>query len=333
MTWRGKRVLVTGGAGFLGSNLVDALVKFGATVTALDSLHSGGIANLDDARSKIVFREADVRDWEAVRNATRGQDVVFHLAANADVPYSLEHPQFDFDVNVLGSQNVMRACMANDVGRLVFASTAAVYGDPVYTPMDEDHPLKPISPYGASKLAAENLGFAYHRTYGLPFTAISISNSYAERQAKYVIHDFLAKLLNDPGKLEVLGDGNQRRDFCHVSDVSRCFLLAAESDATRGEALNLAGAGSISIRELASLVLELLGLEGKTQVSYTSKSWQGDISLLLPDIAKARRASWIQPGSSAEGRRGCFDSMAGGEEGMAAERPQVPLDPLYGDGL
>ena len=295
MTWRGKRVLVTGGAGFLGSNLVDALVKFGATVTALDSLHSGGIANLDDARSKIVFREADVRDWEAVRNATRGQDVVFHLAANADVPYSLEHPQFDFDVNVLGSQNVMRACMANDVGRLVFASTAAVYGDPVYTPMDEDHPLKPISPYGASKLAAENLGFAYHRTYGLPFTAIRISNSYGERQAKYVIHDFLAKLLNDPGKLEVLGDGNQRRDFCHVSDVSRCFLLAAESDPTRGEALNLAGAGSISIRELASLVLELLGLEGKTQVSYTSKSWQGDISLLLPDIAKARRLLGYNP--------------------------------------
>ncbi len=295
MTWRGKRVLVTGGAGFLGSHLVDALVKCGATVTALDSLHSGDMANLDEARSQIVFREADVRDWEAMRDATRHQDVVFHLAANADVPYSLEHPQFDFEVNVLGSQNLMRACMANDVGRLVFASTAAVYGDPVYTPMDEDHPLRPVSPYGASKLAAENLGFAYHRSFGLPFTAIRISNSYGERQAKYVIHDFLAKLLSDPGKLEVLGDGSQHRDFCHVSDVSRCFLLAAESDATRGEALNLAGSGSISIADLAHLVLELLGLEGETEVRYTGRSWQGDISLLLPDIAKARRLLGFSP--------------------------------------
>ena len=185
--------------------------------------------------------------------------------------------------------------MANAVGRLVFASTAAVYGDPVYTPMDEGHPLRPISPYGASKLAAENLGFGYHRTYGLPFTAIRISNSYGERQAKYVIHDFLAKLLGDPGRLEVLGDGNQRRDFCNVSDVSRCFLLAAESDATRGEALNLAGSGSISIAELAHLVLELLGLDGKTEVSYTDRSWQGDISLLLPDITKARRLLGFSP--------------------------------------
>ena len=295
MTWKGKRVLVTGGAGFLGSHLVDALVKSGATVTALDSLHSGNMANLDEARSQIVFREADVRDWYAMRDATRHQDVVFHLAANADVPYSLEHPQFDFEVNVLGSQNIMRACMANDVARLVFASTAAVYGDPVYTPMDEDHPLRPISPYGASKLAAENLGFAYHRAFGLPFTAIRISNSYGERQAKYVIHDFLAKLLNDPGRLEVLGDGGQHRDFCHVSDVSRCFLLAAESDATRGEALNLAGPGSISIGDLAHLLLELLGLEGKTEISYTGRSWQGDISLLLPDTAKARRLLGFSP--------------------------------------
>ena len=304
MTWQGKRVLVTGAAGFVGSHLVDALVKCGATVTALDSLHSGDMANLDEARSLIAFREADVRDWEAVNDATRHQDVVFHLAANADVPYSLEHPQFDFEVNVLGSQNIMRACMANDVGRLVFASTAAVYGDPVYTPMDEDHPLRPISPYGASKLAAENLGFAYHRSFGLPFTAIRISNSYGERQTKYVIHDLLAKLLSDPGRLEVLGDGNQHRDFCHVSDVSRCFILAAESDTMRGEALNLAGPGSISIRDLAHLVLELLGLDGKTAVSYTGRSWQGDISLLLPDIAKARRLLGFSPEIALKGGLG-----------------------------
>ena len=166
MTWSGKKVLVTGAAGFLGSNLVDSLVSAGAIVTALDSLHSGTLANLGEAQSRIAFREGDVRDQETVLDATRGQEVVFHLAANADVPYSVEHPQFDFDVNVIGSHNIMRACMANDVGRLVFASSAAVYGDPVYTPMDEDHPLRPVSPYGASKLAAENLGFAYHKTFG-----------------------------------------------------------------------------------------------------------------------------------------------------------------------
>ncbi len=230
-----------------------------------------------------------------MQSATRGRDIVFHLAANADVPYSVEHRQFDFDVNVVGSHNVMQACMANDVGRLVFASTAAVYGDPVYTPMDEDHPLSPVSPYGASKLAAENLGFAYHKTYGLPFTAIRISNSYGQRQSRYVVHDFLAKLLRDPDRLEVLGDGQQRRDFCHVSDVSRCFMLAVERDEALGEALNLAGAGAISIAELAQLILELLGLQGRTEVTYSHKSWKGDISLLLPDTAKAERLLGFRP--------------------------------------
>ena len=295
MRWQGKRVLVTGGAGFLGSNLVRSLLEVGAQVSAFDNLMSGTLENLADLLAEIEFRQGDVRDCDAVGQAISGQEVVFHLAANADVPYSVEHPQHNFEVNVVGTQNVMNSCMETGVGRLIFASSAAVYGVPNYTPMDEEHPLNPVSPYGASKLAGEHLGFSYHKTYGLPFSAIRISNSYGEGQSKYVMYDVLAKLLRDPDHLEILGDGEQKRNFCYVSDVCRSFLLVAESDQTTGEALNLAGTRPISIRQLTDLILDVLGLLGRTQVSFTQETRPGDIALLLPDAAKIQRMLGFVP--------------------------------------
>jgi len=278
MKLAGAKVLVTGAAGFLGSHVVDALVSEEAEVTALDDLSTGVLANLDAARARIRFVRVDVRDRAGVVEAMRGQQLVFHFAANADVPRSAREPDYDFAVNVVGGQNVLRAAV-DQGARVVFASSAAVYGPPAKAPVDEQHPLMPISPYGAAKVAVEKLGFAYAEVYGLPFTAVRIFNTYGERQPRYVMFDLLRKIAVDPARLEVLGTGDQRRSYCHVSDAARLFLLAGASDEAVGQAVNLAGESTVSIRELASLIARLLG-RSEMSFTFTGQSWPGDISLL-----------------------------------------------------
>lgn len=295
MSWNGTRALVTGGAGFVGSHLVDALLAAGAQVTVLDNLSAGRPENLRHVADRITFIEGDVRDEATVARAVRDQEFVFHLAANADVPQSVKDPRYDFESNAVGSYHVWRACLAAGVGRVIFSSSAAVYGEPLRRPMDEDHPLRPISPYGASKVAGEMLGFAYHHTYGLPFTAMRIFNAYGERLSRYVIYDLLAKLERSPDDLEVLGDGRQVRDYCYVADTCRAFLLAAQCGAALGQAINVAGGHPITIADLVSLLLRLLHLEGRTRVHYTGTSWQGDIKALHADTRKAQRLLGFAP--------------------------------------
>lgn len=295
MSLAGKRALVTGGAGFIGSHLVDVLLGAGAQVTVLDNLDTGKTSNLEQAADQIHFVQGDVKDKTTVHQVVAGQNIVMHLAANADVPNSVEHPQYDFETNVVGTYNVLRACVEHQVERVISASSAAVYGPPIHRPTGEDHPLLPISPYGASKMAGEALGFAYHHTYGLPFTAIRIFNSYGERQPRYVMYDLLMKLARSPNTLEVLGDGTQVRDFCYVRDTARAFLQAAERDEAIGEAVNIAGVTAISIAQLVSMLLRLLSLQDHTRVRYTGVSWQGDIPIMVADTGKAIRLLGFSP--------------------------------------
>ena len=220
-------VLVTGGAGFIPSYVVEGLVSRGANVTVIDDLSGGSISNLDGCREAIEFVDLELND-PRVAAIVAQQRCVFHLGANADVPLSVADPDLDFRSNVTGSYNVMRAALNSDVEKFVFASSAAVYGEPQYTPIDESHPTLPISPYGASKLAIERLGIAYHATYGFGFSAIRIFNTYGIRQPRYVMYDLLRKLQADPTALEVLGTGDQVRDYCYVTDTARCFLTVAE---------------------------------------------------------------------------------------------------------
>ncbi|MGZ6126538.1 MAG: NAD-dependent epimerase/dehydratase family protein, partial [Myxococcales bacterium] len=298
MTLRGVPVLVTGGAGFLGSHLVDALVKEGAAVTAFDDLSSGRRENLASSADRIRFIEGDVRDREQVRAAIRGQKIVFHLAANADVPRSVAEPDFDFDVNVRGGHHVLRTA-TEERARVVFASSAAVYGPPLQTPVGEDHPLLPVSPYGAAKVAVERLGFAAASVYGLSFTAVRIFNTYGERQPRYVMFDLMRKIAEDPRGIEMLGTGEQRRSYCHVSDAVQLFVRAADSEDARGRAVNLAGDSTLSIRELAAVVLGLLGRK-KTKVRFTGKSWPGDIGVLSGDAGWARKHLGFAPSVALE---------------------------------
>src|SRR5215472_7497076 len=280
--WTRKRVLVTGGAGFIGSHLAEALVEAGAEVTVLDDLSSGRRENLEAVHRRIRLVDATVCDRARVQEAVRGQQVVFHLAANANVPRSVVEPDLDFTTNAVGSFNVLRACVESGA-RAIVASSAAVYGPPRYAPMDEEHPLRPISPHGAAKVAMEQLGFTYSAVHGLKFTSIRIFNTFGERQTQYVMVDLLRKLSENADQLEVLGSGAQSRSYCHVSDACRLFMDVARSDLALGRAVNLTGDPAISIRDLAAMLVDLLNLRGRTQISFSGQSWPGDIENLSGD--------------------------------------------------
>jgi UDP-glucose 4-epimerase len=282
-----RRVLVTGGAGFLGSHMVDSLLAQGAHVTVFDNLQSGTLDNLSQATEQILFLQADVRDYGALEAAMANQDTVFHFAANASVPRSVEDPVYDFDANARGTFNLCRAAHVHHPRKVVLASSAAVYGEPQYVPMDEKHPLEPLSPYGASKVAGEKVGMAFHRTFGLGLSVVRIFNSYGPRQPRYVIHDLIRKLQRDSSRLEVLGDGSQVRDYSHVSDTIRAFLLVGELGETDGQVYNAAGGQPISISELVRLVVELWD-RGPTEIVYTGRSWAGDIKCLIADTTRLR---------------------------------------------
>lgn len=287
MNLTNKRILVTGGAGFVPSHVVDAFVTAGAKVTVIDNFAAGKRENLAHLEGKIELVEMDIRD-ESIIDLVKKQDVVIHMAANADVPVSVQKPDYDFQNNVIGSYNVLKACLDSNVQKVVFASSAAVYGEPEYTPIDEKHPLNPRSPYGAAKLAIERLGIAYYATYGLPFTAIRIFNTYGERQPRYVMYDLLRKLYNDPTKLEVLGTGDQVRDYSYATDTAQAFLLAAQNDHSAGQVYNIAGGNPISIKELVIKLIDTLNLKN-VKVTYTGKSWPGDINKLIADVDKIQQ--------------------------------------------
>ena len=276
------KALVTGGAGFIGSHLVERLAADGIDVTVLDNFQAGTRKNLQEVGATIQVIEGDTRDQHVLNKAVTDIDVVYHLAANASVPYSVDNPRYDFETNAGGTFNVLEASRNSDVSKVVYASSAAVYGEPVYTPMDEDHPLHPVSPYGVSKLTGEKYGFIFKETYGLPFSALRIFNTYGPRQSRYVMYDFLKKLKENPEALEVLGTGEQVRDYCYVSDTVNAFRIITEYEGV----YNVAGGTPTSIREVAESMVSQVA--PGAEITYTGKSWKGDITVLTADITKIK---------------------------------------------
>ncbi len=281
MSLKEKNVLVTGGAGFIGSHMVELLYDEGAGVTVFDNLSAGTLANL---HVQCKFIKGDLRDEASVRKALERVDIIFHFGANASVPFSVDNPRYDFETNAIGTFNILNAALNSNVKKIVYASTAAVYGEPRQIPVPETHPLEPISPYGASKLAAERMGFAFKETYGMDFAAVRIFNTYGPRQPRYVMYDFIHKLRKNPSVLEVLGTGEQVRDYCYVSDMVEAFLLVAE----KGSGVyNAAGGSPVSIKELAELMVSLISPDA--EIRYGGKTWKGDINTLYADIARLKK--------------------------------------------
>ncbi|HZO87538.1 MAG TPA: SDR family NAD(P)-dependent oxidoreductase [Chthonomonadaceae bacterium] len=309
--------LVTGGGGFIGSHLAERLVALGARVTVLDNLQAGNWHNLCKVREWVRTVEADVRDAAAVAKVieqTRPR-FVFHLAANASVPGSVESPAYDFESNCAGTFHILNALrLAGGCEKVILASSGAVYGEPGGFPIREDDPLRPISPYGASKLSAEVQARMFHAVYGVPVVIARLFNTYGPRMARFVVLDFLRKLRSDPTRLEVLGTGKQVRDFTYVSDtVEGLLVLAAHGE--DGQAYNLSSGANCSVTELAHSLIAALGLTGKTEIAYTGKSWVGDAQRWEVSIEKIRALGYRPCVPLCEGLARTIDWFAGSNQG------------------
>jgi len=262
------RVLVTGGAGFIGSTLVDRLLAEGCDVDVVDDLSTGSLANLADARSqrarKCTFQRLDVRSkGVAELMAHRKPEVVFHLAAQKSVTESVNDPSFDAEVNVLGSLNVLQGALEAETRKIVFAgSGGTLYGIPESIPTREGHPQHPISPYGVSKKAVGDYLYYYREVHGLEYTTLALANVYGPRQDPHgeagVVAIFAAKLL-DGERPTIFGDGEQTRDYVYVDDVADAFTRAAEKAA--GLTVNIGTGTETSVQHLYDLMARSVGFE------------------------------------------------------------------------
>jgi dTDP-glucose 4,6-dehydratase len=258
-TWRGRRVAVTGAAGFIGSHLVEHLLEREADVTAFvryNSRSENGLLATEHDRLTIV--RGDVRDLETISGLVSDIDTVFHLAALVGIPYSYIHVGEVVAVNVLGTLNVMTAAKEVGVERVIIASTSEVYGSAQFVPMDETHPRRPQSPYAASKVASDAIAMSFHAAFGVPVTIVRPFNTYGPRQSdRAIIPTIISQAL--AREEVVLGNVTPRRDFTYVADTAAGFIAAAEARATIGEELNLGTGADISVGELAQKIGELLG--------------------------------------------------------------------------
>jgi dTDP-glucose 4,6-dehydratase len=262
--WAGKKVLVTGADGFIGSHLVEGLVAEGAEVRAFVYYNSFGSAGwLDETnaetRKTVQLFAGDIRDAGRVHEAVADREIVFHLASLIGIPYSYVAPQSYIETNVGGALNVLNACRRAAVERLVHTSTSEVYGTAQYVPMDEKHPLQGQSPYSASKIGADMLAESFHRSFGVPVAIIRPFNTYGPRQsARAVIPTILSQLLRGAGQLR-LGSLAPVRDFNFVLDTVAGFLAVASSPAAVGRVVNVGSGQGVSIAELLELIFEVVG--------------------------------------------------------------------------
>jgi UDP-glucose 4-epimerase len=307
--------LVTGGAGFIGSNLVDALLARGDAVTALDDLSTGRRENLDPAREAgAELVELDIRDAAALTAlaAERSPEAVFHLAAQIDVRKSLEDPAFDAAVNVGGTANVLDAARAAECGRVVFVSTGgAIYGegDGQRLPLDEATPVAPLSAYGQSKFAAEGYLALYERLYGLSSVALRLGNVYGPRQdplGEAGVIAIFCGLLRSGGRPTVYGDGTQTRDYIYVGDVVAAALAAARTGASG--ALNIGTGREASVLDLVEMLKRLGGVEDFEPEFAPARA--GEVQRISVDPARAEAELGWRPETDLEtGLRLTLDSM------------------------
>jgi len=260
----GKRILVTGADGFIGSHLTETLTALGCQVTAFcfyNSFDSWGWLDTvpGSVRESIEVVMGDVRDPSAVRSAVRGSDAVFHLAALIGIPFSYRAPDSYVDTNVRGTLNVLQAARECDVGRVVVTSTSEVYGTAQYAPIDEGHPRQGQSPYSASKIGADAMAEAFHRSFDLPVVIARPFNTYGPRQStRAVIPTIIAQVLSHAAEIR-LGSLSPTRDLTFVTDTCAGFVALASSDGAVGRDVNMGTGREISIGDLAALILEMMG--------------------------------------------------------------------------
>jgi len=288
------KILITGGAGFIGSHMAESFLRGGWNVTVLDNFSSGRRENLSHISDRITIIEGDIRDKSAVADAMAGSAAVVHLAALASVPASFLNPEETYEVNFMGTQNVLEAAHRNKVSRVTFASSSAVYGDTEILPITEEAPENPLSPYGLSKLLGEKLCRFYNTAYGLPVTVFRFFNVYGPRQNPFseysaVIPKFLS-IIKEGGTPVIFGTGEQTRDFIYVSDLVQAHMLAIEGNyETAKNAENAKGS-----YETAKNAEAAKGSDSDELIPHTSNLIQKNNTLhLTPVMLKVNRAPML----------------------------------------
>lgn len=289
------KALVTGGAGFIGSHVVDELIRRGDEVVVFDNLSTGFSRHLDGAfaSGRAVLTRADILDKAALFEAMDGVTTVFHLAANADVRGGQRDTLVDLEQNVVGTHRVLEAMRTADVKHIVFTSSATVYGEPDCFPTPEDYAPLQTSLYGASKLAAEGLIQAYGEYFGIKSHIFRFVSWIGERYSHGVVYDFINKLRNNPRELEILGDGNQRKSYLHVEDGIRGIFQAVERIAGLKNVLNLGHAEYLNVKEVARIVCEEMGLNDvQYRMTGGPRGWLGDSPFVHLDISRMKSAGF-----------------------------------------
>ena len=295
------RVLVTGGAGFIGSHLVDTLMERGHEVKVIDDLSAGSLENikrwLDNERFEFI--KGDLREPGVCSEAVKGVEAVFHLAANPEVRIGAQSPELLYETNVLLTYNILEAMRRENVEYLIFTSSSTVYGDAKIIPTPEDYaPLEHISVYGGVKLAAEALISGYAHTFDIKSLVFRLANIIGERSNHGVIYDFINKLKANPEELEILGDGTQRKSYLHVSDTVEAMLYLFERFKEEGKIFDIYNLGSedwITVKEIAEAVSKGMGLNPKFRFTGGvdgGRGWKGDVKFMRLSIEKAKAKGW-----------------------------------------
>jgi UDP-glucose 4-epimerase len=298
------KAFVSGGAGFIGSSLVDRLLDVGHEVTVYDNLSTGLLQFLKNARDFDRFRlvEGDLLDEGSLSEAIAGHEFVFHLAANADVRFGTEHPRRDLEQNTIVTNNVLEAMRKNGISKIAFASTGSVYGDANVIPTPENAPF-PIqtSLYAASKLAGEGLIAAYCGGFGFQSWIFRFVSILGERYTHGHVFDFYRKLKQNPSRLEVLGNGKQRKSYLYIQDCIDAMLFALEKSNGPVNVLNLGVDGYCELNDSIGWICKELGVTPKLEYSGGDRGWIGDNPFIFLDTSKIRDLGWKPKLSIQEG--------------------------------
>lgn len=293
------KMLITGGAGFIGSHLCDKYTKEGHTVLCLDNFMSGNLVNirhlLDCRNFKLI--KGDIRDFDLLEKAMRDVDAVFHLAAQIHVDRSYIEPKLTYEVNVMGTQNILEAARICDAKRILYASSSEVYGSAQYSPIDEKHPLNAPHPYGASKIAADRMCYAYMQTYGMNISILRPFNIFGphQRDVGYggVISIFTRRILKDMPPI-IYGDGRQTRDYTYIEDAVRAYDAVLNYNEPLIEPINFGTGREVSIQDLANMLIKLSGKKGAIKPVHVEPRI-GEVKRLIADTTRAKTLLGWEP--------------------------------------
>ena len=293
------KMLITGGAGFIGSHLCEKYVKDGHTVLCLDNFISGDLMNIRHLLNFHNFKllKGDIRDFDLLEKIMRDVDVVFHLAAQIHVDRSYIEPKLTYEVNVTGTQNILEAARMYDVNRVIHASSSEVYGSALYVPIDEKHPLNAPHPYGASKIAADRMCYSYIQTYGMDIAILRLFNIFGSRQRDVgyggVISIFTRRVLNDVPPI-IYGDGLQTRDYTYIEDATRAYDLVLNHKEPMIEPINFGSGRELTILDLANMTINLCGKKGNIKPIHVEPRI-GEVKRLIADATRAKELLGWEP--------------------------------------